>query len=165
MTRMRLRIHTGTIWAISALVVLGLPATSWVYWPAVLKAGVLPPDADAVIIPMIESIVLAGLLAPFIAFVTWLCVRRRLSLIDLLIWRDDRPILSGFVTICAALPFALGLFLIKKELSAPPGWFGHWWLPYTVLVLVWLVVMRAAALEKPKSGQPPTASTTQTRSA
>ncbi|MGN6124363.1 MAG: hypothetical protein ACTHOJ_15585 [Sphingomonas oligoaromativorans] len=136
------------IWGLSAIVVLGLPVTSWLYWPEVLEAGVLSPDADSIIIPMFESAVLAALLSPVVGMLTWLCTRRRTSLLDLTAWRSDRPVMSGFVTACAALPFAFGLFLVEEEITAPYGWYGWIWLPYTLAILLWLAFMRAAALQK-----------------
>lgn len=143
-----MRIPKTAIWSLSAFVVLGLPGTSWLYWPAVLEAGVLSPDADSIMIPMFGSAVFAALLLPLVVLITWLCTRRRTNLLDFAAWRGDRPILSVAVTACAALPFAFGLLLIAEELAEPRGWHGLYWLPYTVAVLLWLALMRAAALEK-----------------
>lgn len=149
-----MRLSPKLIWGLSAMVVLGLPVTSWLYWPAVLGAGVLSPEADSIIIPMFESAVLAALLSPVIAVLTWLCTRRRTSPLDIAAWRRDKPVISGLVTTCAALPFAYGLFLAEEEIAAPHGWYGWAWLPYTAVVLLWLALMRAAALQKQTIRQP-----------
>ena len=144
----KLPLSAKWIWSLSALVVLGFPITSWLYWPAVLEAGVLSPDADSIIIPMFESAVLAVLAAPVVGLLTWLCTRRRTSLLDMAAWRSDRPMTSGAVTVCAVLPAFFAVFLIEQEIAAPRGWYGWAWLPYTLTVLLWLAVMRAAALRK-----------------
>jgi hypothetical protein len=145
---MRLQFRRATTWALSGIVVVGLPATSWVYWPAVLKAGVLPSGGDTIFIPMVESVFLAVLLIPVTGVITWLCTRKIRGEIDLLAWDSARPILSWFVTSGFASLFALCALLILTELSAPTGWYGTWWVPYTIAVMLWLVLMRATALQE-----------------
>ena len=133
-------------WVLAACVILGLPATSWIYWPAVGAAGVLSPEADTIIIPMVESIFLAILLLPVVVLVTWLCLRRSDGSGDLLAWDRARPLRSASVTLCFGLPFSYGLLSVVREFTAPPGWHGLWWLPYTLAALAWLAVVRGAAL-------------------
>jgi hypothetical protein len=143
--------HIGsklTIWTLSLLVVLGLPATSWIYWPAVGAAGVLSPEADAIIIPMVESIFLAALLVPVIALAAGLSLRKQHGPIKLAAWDRERPIYSGVITLVFAVPFTLAAGSLYDELTAPPGWRGIWWLPYTSLVLAWLLLVRGAFLSK-----------------
>ena len=137
-------------WVLAAFVILGLPATSWIYWPAVGEAGVLSPEADAIIIPMMNSIFLAVVLLPVVCVITWLCLRGNDDAGSLLAWDETRPIRSSLVTLCFAIPFCFGLSLLVNEFAAPPGWHGLWWLPYTLVTLLWLAVMRGSALSKPK---------------
>ena len=134
---------------LALLVVAGFPATSWIYWPAVGRAGLLPPESDTIIIPMIESIFLAVLIAPVVGLITWLCLRRTNPGIRLMAWDSGRPILSGIISLFALPPLLVGVAALWEEISAPPGWHGLWWLPYTAIVILWVATMRAAALSKP----------------
>jgi len=140
--------HRGAIWGLATWVVIGFPITSWLYWPAILEANLLPPEADAVIIPMVESLFAALLLAPVVGLATWFCARRATTELDLLAWDPERPVCSTIVTL-AFLPFQLlCIASIRDSFRAPPGWHGTWWLPYTFVVLCWLVLMRAAAIRR-----------------
>lgn len=142
----RLPFPKSIMWVLSALVVFGLPLTSWVYWPAVLEAGVLSPEADTIIIPMMNSVFLAILLIPLIGLTAWLSTRKSPRAIHLLAWNSDRPVLSAIVTLVFAASLGAGILLIAEELMAPWGWYGAWWIPYTLLVVMWLAFVRAAAL-------------------
>ena len=137
------------VWVLSAGVVFGLPATSWIYWPAVGQSGVLSPDADTVMIPMMGDMFVALILAPIVCVVTWLCLRKNKHAGDLLAWDRAKPIRSSIVTILFGIPFFIGLSSLVDEFGAPPGWYGLWWLPYTLMSLLWLAVMRGSALSKP----------------
>lgn len=134
--------------ALAAGVILGLPATSWIYWPAVSAAGVLSPEADTIIIPMMNSIFLAVILLPVVCIITWLCTRGTNGVAVLLAWDKARPVRSVLVTLCFTFPFCLGLWALWAEFTAPPGWYGLWWLPYTLVSLFWLAAMRGSALSK-----------------
>ena len=136
-------------WVLATLVILGLPATSWVYWPAVGKAGVLSPEADTIILPMMNSMLLAVVLLPVVCGITWLCLLGNKDAGSLLAWDSFRPIRSVMVTVCFAIPFCFGLLSLVDEFNAPPGWHGLWWLPYTLVTLLWLAVMRGAVPSKP----------------
>jgi hypothetical protein len=133
-------------WTLAALVILGFPATSWVYWPAVGEAGMLPPEGDSIMIPLMSSIFLAVVLSPVICLITWLCLRASDGCGSLLAWDRGRPVRSALVSLCFALPFCLGVSSLVDELTAPPGWYGLWWVPYTLIALFWLALMRGSAL-------------------
>ncbi|WP_242148961.1 hypothetical protein [Sphingomonas sp. BAUL-RG-20F-R05-02] len=135
-------------WTLAALVILGFPATSWIYWPAVGEAGVLPPESDTIIIPMISSIFLAVMLSPVVCLTTWLCLRGNDAAGSLLAWDTARPVRSAFVSACFALPFCFAASSLVDGFTAPPGWYGLWWLPYTLVAQFWLALMRGSALSK-----------------
>ena len=135
-------------WVLAACVILGFPATSWIYWPAVGEAGLLEPESDTIFIPMMGSIFLAVILLPVILGITWLCLRGKKYGGHLLAWDRARPIRSSFVTLAFMVPFFFGLTSLLDELTSSSDWYGLWWLPYTLIVLTWLVVMRGAALSK-----------------
>ncbi|USI72056.1 hypothetical protein [Sphingomonas morindae] len=143
-----MKLSPKAIWGLSAIVVLGLPLTMWIWCPLILEAGVLPPDGDTIVIPMFESAVFAALLAPFVAAVTRACTRSAANPIELTAWRRDRPILSIALTVATAVPFAIALCAIESEITAPRGWYGLIWLPYTLTVMLWLALTRAAAIQK-----------------
>jgi len=132
--------------------ILGLPATSWIYWPAVGDAGVLSPEADTIIIPMMSSIFLALVLLPVVCSITWLCLRGNDDAGNLLAWNRGRPIRSGVVTLCFAIPFTIGLSSVVDEVTAPAGWHGLMWLPYTLVTLFWLGTMRGAVISQRDNG-------------
>lgn len=148
MVTRRLPFGKPLTWVLAACVILGLPATSWVYWPAVGEAGVLSPEADTIIIPMMNSIFLAVVLLPVVCVITWLCLRGKDNAGSLLAWDRTRPIRNALVTLGFAIPFCFGLSLMVVEFTAPPGWHGVWWLPYTLITLFWLAVMRGSVLSK-----------------
>lgn len=106
------------------------------------------PEADTVIIPMINSIILAVILLPIIAIVTWICLRGIDGVGNLLEWDRQRPIRSVVVTGVFGIPFCSGLLSVVDSLTAPPGWHGIWWIPYTLISLLWLVMMRGSLLTK-----------------
>ncbi|HEX8412914.1 MAG TPA: hypothetical protein VF637_03390 [Sphingomicrobium sp.] len=148
MATKRLPFGKPTAWLLAACVVLGLPATSWIYWPAVGAAGVLSPEADTIIIPMMSSIFFAVALLPIVCLITWLCLRRNDDAGSLLAWDRVRPIRSVLMTLGFAIPFCFSLLSLVDGFTAPPGWHGLMWLPYTLAVLFWLAVMRGAALSE-----------------
>ena len=108
----------------------------------------LSPEADTIIIPMMDSIFLAFVLLPVVCVITWHCLCGKDDAGSLLAWDRTRPTRSAFVTLCFAIPFCFGLSLLADEFTAPPGWHGLWWLPYTLITLFWLAVMRGSALSK-----------------
>lgn len=108
----------------------------------------LSPQADAIFIPMMNSIILSVILLPIISIVTWICIRGIDGVGDLLAWDRQRPIRSSLVTVCFGLPFCFNLLSLANDLSAPKSWYGIWWLPYTLVTLLWLAAMRGAALTK-----------------
>lgn len=152
------RVHSGKLlgWTLAGLVILGFPATSWIYWPAVGEAGVLPPEGDSIMIPMMGSIFLAVVLLPIVCLITWLCLRENDDAGSLLAWDRARPVRSALVSLCFALPFCFGISSLVDELSAPPGWHGLLWVPYTLVALFWLALMRGSALSKRSSRYSPT---------
>jgi hypothetical protein len=144
----RLSVGKTSAWVLAACVILGFPATSWVYWPAVGEAGVLSPEADTIIIPMMGSLLLAFVLIPIVSTITWLCVRGNHGAGNLLAWNAIRPIRSTLVTLSFTIPFCFGILSLFDEFRSPPGWHGAWWLPYTLVTMLWLAVMRGFALSE-----------------
>lgn len=110
----------------------------------------LSPDGDTIIIPMMSTIFLAVALSPLVCLTTWLCLRGNYDAGSLLAWDRDRPIRSTFVSVGFAIPFCFGLSLLVDEFTASSGWHGLWWVPYTLVALFWLALMRGSALSERK---------------
>jgi hypothetical protein len=113
---------------------------------AVGEAGVLLPEADTIMVPMMNSMFPAVMLLPIVCVTTWACLRGNDDAGTLLAWDGTRPIRSAAVTLGFAIPLCLGLWALVDAFTAPPGWHGPWWLPCTLVTLFWLAVMRGSAL-------------------
>ncbi len=143
----RLPQHRWPIWLLMAGVVLGLPLTAFVYFPALLQTGILPPDGDSIAIPMAGSIFLAILMLPIAVVLTYLCTRRYLPGASLTAWRIDRPLLSIAVTLFFIGPAALVLFLpVVMTLTSPTSFIEPIWAPYALCCAAWCIALRSAAL-------------------
>ena len=112
----------------------------------------LSPNADTIMIPMMGSLVLAVMLLPVVCGTTWFCLRGNHRLINLLAWDRKRPIQSASVTLFFAIPFCVVLWSFLEALITPEGWYDHLWLPHTLVTLVWLALMRGAALTTRPAG-------------
>jgi hypothetical protein len=139
-------------WLLTAGVIGGLPATSWIYFPALLRSGSLPSEGDSIGIPVFGSFLLAGLLSPIALGVTYLCVRHYGGGGTLFIWRRNRPLLSASLSVFFGVP-ALVLFagLVQALIAGPIAAEGLW-APYILTCMAWLALLRAAALSKRDEG-------------
>ena len=136
------------LWWLTAAVLSGFPALNFVYWPQVLRSGVLPSDGDSIGIPMFGSILAALILSPVILGVAWLCLRRYNPDTRLWSWRQDRPVRSIGVTVLfggASVAAAAGA-LNDINLSLP--WYEYLWPAYLLFWLAWLLGLRAAAVDQ-----------------
>lgn len=129
---------------LAVLVVIGLPITSRFYWPATPQHGLFRGD-DLLWLTTVSSLFYAALLIPVIATITSLSLRgtRRFGLLE---WDRARPLKSVLVTFGFVLPLLVIVVLITKQATAPPEWKTMWWLPYELVVMLWLAIMRSAAL-------------------
>ena len=136
------------LWLLALSVPFGLPVVSFIYWPQVLRAGVLPPESDNIGIPMFGSILGAIVLFPIILIVTYFCVRRYNPATRFFAWRRDKAVRSWAATIIfggAALCLLLSEIL---ELSRAPAWYEFLWTPYFLLWAVWFMALRASTIEQ-----------------
>ena len=133
-------------WCASAITVIGLPISSFVYFDALLRSGTLPPDGDSVAIPIFSSVVLALLLSPIVAATTYFVLRRERFGSTLLAWRRSQPLFSLITTILFGVP-ALGLvcLILEPFVDREPA-IEFIWIPYTAFLAFWLLLLRAAAL-------------------
>ncbi len=135
-------------WLLTVWLIVGFPTVSWIYWPQVLDSGVLDPNADSVIIPMVESIIVAVLAAPFLLFVAWLCLRRYNSKARWLAWRTDRLVRSLTATSLAIVLASSVLYLVLADVADDWPWYEYLWPAYFLFWIPWALGLRAAVIEQ-----------------
>jgi len=136
------------LWILSVVLLLALPALSFIYWPLVLQSGVLPTEADSIGIPMFYDLFSAFILAPIVLGTAWLCLRRYNPDVRLAAWRWDRPtrtLLASMVLGGAAASLAV---LLLMDAGSDWPWYEHLWTGYAVLWICWFLAMRAAVIEQ-----------------
>ncbi len=132
------------LWPFTALAVLGLPATSLVYFPALLRTGTLPTDGDSIAIPVFGTVLIGVIFLPVALGAVWLSLRHRPASVHLLAWRSDRPLLSAALSVAAGAP-ALLLLAGFASVARDP-WPEPLWAPWLALFAAWFLLLRAAAL-------------------
>lgn len=136
------------LWVLSCSLLLSLPVLSFIYWPMVLRSGVLPTDADSIGIPMFNDLLTAVLGAPIVLGIAWLCFRRYNPETRLAAWRSDRPARSLLATLIlgGAAGALTVLLLAVTRLDWP--WYEHLWTGYALLWVWWFLALRAALIEQ-----------------
>ena len=133
-------------WCASAVAVTGLPITSFIYFPELLRSGTLPSDSDTIAIPMFGSIIFAVILSPAIAGVTFLALKRDRHASSFLAWRRAQPLFSLMITFSyGALALYFGVSALES-LTSQHSALDFIWAPYTAYLAVWLLLLRAAAV-------------------
>ena len=133
-------------WCLAVIAVVGLPLTSYVYFDALLRSGTLPTNGDTIAIPIFFSVVLAVLISPIAALTTYCCVWRYPSTGTLLSWRPSQPIFSGAVTLIFGLPALTFAYMVVEPVLKSLPTIEYIWTPYLLLVIAWLLLLRAAAV-------------------
>ena len=136
------------LWVLTGLVVIGFPAVNFIYWPEVLRSGVLPPHGDSIAIPMFGSVLATLVLSPLILGVTWVSLRRYNPATRLGSWRRDRPYFSALATLLFGGVAALIVAVILDLLDPGQPWYAYLWPAYFALWLPWLLGLRAAAIDQ-----------------
>lgn len=54
------------LWILTGLLLAFYPVLNFIYWPQVLRSGVLPPDGDSIGIPMYGSILVTIVVSPVV---------------------------------------------------------------------------------------------------
>ena len=136
------------LWVLTALVLFGFPVTNFIYWPEVLRSGVLPPDGDSIAIPMVGSVLLMLIVSPVVLGMTWLCVRRYNPETRLFAWRHDRPLRSMLASLVFGSAAAFVAFAASAELRRDWPWYEYVPFTYLALWIPWLLGLRAAVIEQ-----------------
>jgi len=137
-----------SLWCVTVCLLVAFPVLNFIYWPQVLRSGVLPPDGDSIGIPMFGSVLVTLIASPVILGLTWLCLRRYNPDTRLWSWRQDRPVRSIGATIlfgAASLVVAAG---VVDSLWLPLPWYEHLWSVYLAACLPWLFALRAAVIDQ-----------------
>ncbi len=121
---------------------------NFVYWPAVLEAGLLPTHADSILIPIANDIIAAPFVMMLLLVWSWPAWRVAKGRVNLLVWDRQRPVTSwlatlaygGVAAICAVDAVHLFLFLHPVELLN---------LIVTIPFALWNLFLRAAAVQPP----------------
>ena len=140
--------HRWPIWLLSACVPLGFVATSFLYYPLLLRSGLLDPNADSIAIPLAQDMYLATVSAPFIAVLTWACLRNYHGEADLLTWNPKGTIRFWASTVMAGMFIAALIYDTITGLTSIFWWCNMIWIPHSLFVACWVLMLRAAALSK-----------------
>jgi len=74
-------------------------ALSFVYWTAVLHAGLLPIHADSIAIPLFYDLVAAPFMIVLLALWSWPAWSSQQRRVSLLAWNRERPVTSCLATL------------------------------------------------------------------
>ncbi len=122
-----------------------------IYYPALLRSGTLPSDGDSIAIPIFQDFITAAILAPIALTITWLCLRYYVGGAKLTIWQHDKPIRSALMTALFGVPALLwaSMIIYSYIIKAWPLR-EYLWLLVFIPQILWLLVMRAAAVSQNK---------------
>ena len=141
--------HRWPIWLLAAGVVVGLPATAFIYFPALLATGSLPSDGDSISIPIFGIILLSLLTLPLAGGLTYICSRKYVAGTPLMGWGRDRSIVRSIVSVFFLLPAILVVLLpIVMTVSSPTPLIEAIWLPYALCCGAWCLVLRSSAIAR-----------------
>lgn len=136
------------LWLLTAFVLAGFPTVNFIYWPQVLRSGVLPPNGDSIGIPMFGSILLALVAAPLVLGLAWLCLRRYNPTTRFAAWRQDRPYRSAIATLAFGAAAALVAVAALADITPGAPWYEYLWSAYIIIWVPWLLALRAAVVEQ-----------------
>ena len=138
------------IWLLTIILLIGYPVTALIYFPLEVETWSAEERlrGDSLAIPLGASFFVALLAAPLLMGLTWFCLRRYRGGGSLFVWRSDRMIWSVFVTLILGGPAAI--LLIATAISVPQTryWFDLLWSAYAVLLIVYLLYLRAALVDQ-----------------
>ncbi len=136
------------LWCLTGLVLIGFPAINFIYWPQVLRSGVLPSDGDSIGIPLFGSVLATLVLSPLLIGIAWLCLRRYNPRTRFASWRRDRPYRSAVVTVLFGAGAAFMTAGVLDGLRADLPWYEYLWPAYFLVWVPWLLGLRAAAIDQ-----------------
>jgi hypothetical protein len=136
------------LWALTVLLLAGLPAVGFAYWSLALSAGLLPDYAGGLWPLLRGHVVVAVELSPPTLLVAGASLRRYNPQTRFAAWRTDRPVRSLLMSICFGIPAAVMTLLVVMDIHESQLWFDYIWSAYGSLWIIWLLGMRAAIIEQ-----------------
>ena len=137
------------IWLVAWLVLLSFPLVNLVYWPEATRSGNVVPEAAQGSLLLVGSLFFAPfVMMPVMFFATNFAVEDYDPGGGLLVWRTDRPVRTIVVTLLCGVPALwIALALIDGFPLGQP-WFEWLWVPFDLLCIAWLLLVRAAAINR-----------------
>ena len=136
------------IWLLSACVPLGFIATGFLYYPSLAQSGLLNPSADSISIPLAKDLYTATVSAPFIAVLTWACLRGYQGGTELLIWNPARTIRFWVSTVISGMIISVLIYDAVAIFFSIFWRHNLIWIPHSLFVAYWVLMLRAAVLSK-----------------
>jgi hypothetical protein len=136
------------VWLVSACVPLASITTSFLYYPLLLQSGLLDPNADSIGIPLAQDFFVATVSVPFIVVLTWACLRNYHGEVELLSWKPTKTIRFWAFTVIAGVFVAALFYNTITDLISIFWWPNIIWIPHSLLLAYWVLILRAAVLSK-----------------
>lgn len=140
--------RTSALWMLTAVLMVAYPVLNFVYWPEVLKSGVLPPDGDSIAIPMFGSLLVTLIASPIVVGVAWMCYRRYNPSTRFLVFRLDRPYRSAVATGVFGISATVLCCGALADAARSMPWYEYLWPAYMMLTSAWLLTLRASFIEQ-----------------
>jgi hypothetical protein len=144
--RLNLPRQKWSIWLLAVSLPVCLSLTAFVYYDALLASGTLDPNADSISIPIFSTIMFAVVASPVIAAITAVCLRNYPGSVSLMNWYSNRPRRSVILSIVFGIPAIITALGVVHDLSKTLPWYEYLWLPISLLLIAWLLVLRAAVV-------------------
>lgn len=120
-------------------------AVGFIYYPALLKSGVLPTEADSIGIPMFSAVLFSPLFAGLLVAFAWPAFHKYDGSAMFVSTNAVQPWRMAIGLIIYGLPAAAVAsepvqFLLSSKIPA----IEHWWLLVDIPAIFWLLILRAA---------------------
>lgn len=140
------RIGPTTLWALTLWLPAGLVAVNLVYWPAMLASDALPPESDAILIPMFAALPAGGIVAIVVGTITWWALRGSAAACRPLAWCRDRPVWSwGWSFLLGGSALLITADVAVNVASCPPP-YELLWDFYGLTLAGWLAALRSVVV-------------------
>lgn len=137
------------IWVAAWLVILSFPLVSLLYITEATRHGSEALDSDSALFWTIGSLFLAPMIMmPVMFFATYISVKRYDPGGGFLVWRSDRPVRSLLVTLLFGAPALVLIWMLIDGFPFGQPWYEWLWVPLDLVAILWLLWVRAAAINQ-----------------
>ena len=130
------------IWAVGWAALLTCPLIALTHATEASRGG----DGGAWMIGLLGLSAMVGM--PLVFFATYFAVEGYDPRCGLLVWRGDRPVRSIVLTILFGLPAVALIVNLLAGLDFGRPWYEWLWVPWQMLVIAWLLLVRAAGINR-----------------